>query len=114
MATTYLSSASGAVPVSSENLSREHHHPHYHHSAAAAAAHGLHHPSASDLGVAGSHLSGVMNLVNSAAAVAHAGGYGGNAASSGGGSGRDSISSSSSMHEMKYLPPSFLMFRESG
>lgn len=104
MATTYLSSASGAVPVSSENLSREHHHPHYHHSAAAAAAHGLHHSASSDLGVAGSHLSGVMNLVNSAAAVAHAGGYGGNAASSGGGSGRDSISSSSSMHEMKYLP----------
>jgi hypothetical protein len=103
MATTYLSSASGAVPVSSENLSREHHHPHYHHPAAVAAAHGLHHgatSAASDLG--GSHLSGVMNLVNSAAAISH---YGGNTASSGGGSGRDSISSSSSMHEMKYIPP---------
>jgi len=106
MATTYLSSASGAVPASSENLSREHHH-HYHHPAAVAAAHGLHHGSTSttsDLG--GSHLSGVMNLVNSAAAAAHAGGYGGNTASSGGGSGRDSISSSSSMYEMKYIPPS--------
>ena len=105
MATTYLSSASGAVPVSSENLSREHHHPHYHHPAAVAAAHGLHHGSTSTPSdLSGSHLSGVMNLVNSAAAVAHAGGYGGNTASSGGGSGRDSISSSSSMHEMKYVP----------
>ena len=108
MATTYLSSASGAVPVSSEQLSREHHHPQYHHPGALAAAHALHHPgsaSAHDLGVAGSHLSGVMNLVNSA--VAGAGyGTGANTASSGGGSGRDSISSSSSMHEMKYQPNS--------
>ena len=87
MATTYLSSASGAVPVSSEQMTREHHHSHYHHPGAVAAAHGLHHE-----GVAGSHLSGVMNLVNSAAAAAHASGYG-NTTSSGGGSGRDSISS---------------------
>ena len=39
------------------------------------------------LGVTGSHLTGVMNLVNSYT------------------SGRDSASSMSSMHEMKYLPP---------